>query len=120
MNTEKSLTEMTREIVATFEEYKKTGTVAWTYEIAAKDLSYQIGSLMKLLMQMKGERFAHNKTPQQIKEGISDELADILAEVLFIAHDLGIDIGQAWAKMVQSDEEKIKARGEKEKGSLGN
>ena len=110
MDKEKSLSEMTKEIVATFEKYQKTGTTPWTYEIAAKDLSYQVGSLTKILMQMKGERFADGKNFEQLKYGASDELADILAEVLFISHELGIDIQEAWKQMSMSDEEKISIR----------
>lgn len=106
----KTIPEMTKEIVATFESYKKTGTAEWTHEIAAKDLSYQLGSLTRALMQLKGERFADGKTPEELKKQVADELADILAEVLFIAHELEIDIGESWEKMIDSDNTKIKNR----------
>jgi len=101
---------MTAEIVQTFADYDKTGTAHWTYEIAAKDLMYQVGSLMKLVMQMKGERFAHGKSENELKEAISDEVSDIIADTLFLAHELGIDVSHAWDNMKKSDENKIEKR----------
>ena len=106
----KSIIEMTREIVRTFKKYDKTGTRTWTAEIAAKDLSYQIGSLTKRMMQQKGERYADGLSKKELKRYTADELADILAEVLFISHELDIDIQEAWNAMIGSDTAKIKAR----------
>ncbi len=102
--------QMTEEIVAMYKQYQKTGTKPWTYEIAAKDLSYQVGSLTKLIMQRTGERFADNKSEEELRKGIADELADILAETLFIAHELDIDLTQAWEDMIRSDESKVSVR----------
>ncbi len=110
---EKTIAEMTQDVVRTFAEYDKTGTSTWTYETATKDLVYQVGSLMKLVMQLKGERFAHNKTSEELKMGISDEIADILADTLFIAHELGINVHEAWQGMADSDKNKIEKRSEK-------
>jgi NTP pyrophosphatase (non-canonical NTP hydrolase) len=55
-------------------------------------------------------RHKESKTDTQIKEGIKDELADILAEVLFISQELDIDLEEAWKGMVKSDHAKISAR----------
>ena len=41
---------------------------------------------------------------------MADELVDILAEVLFIAHDLGLDMPAAWDMMIESDHHKIAER----------
>ncbi len=60
-----------------------TQTKPWTYEIASRDLAYQVGSLTKLVMQKTGERHAKGKTEKEIMKDIGDELADILGEVLF-------------------------------------
>jgi len=46
----------------------------------------------------------------QIKAKLSDELADIMAEVLFIAHELDIDLHSAWDNMLASDQKKISER----------
>jgi NTP pyrophosphatase (non-canonical NTP hydrolase) len=106
----KSLDEMTSHVASIFKRYEATGTKPWTYEIAAKDLAYQVGSLTKLIMQKDGERFAKGKTEKELLKDISDELSDILAEVLFIAHELNIDMHEAWEAMAQSDENKISSR----------
>jgi NTP pyrophosphatase (non-canonical NTP hydrolase) len=104
---------MTSQVVKQMGRYKeKMGTKAWDYKIAAKDLPCQIGSLTKMLMQLEGERYRHGKSDQQIRDGISDELADLLSLVLFIAHELKIDIHQAWQGMLMSDEEKFCNRAE--------
>lgn len=111
-NTQKfTIEEMTSQVVEQMDKYaKKMATKQWDYKIAVRDLSYQIGSLTKLLMQLEGERYRHGKSDQTIKEEISDELADVLSEVLFIAHELNINIHQAWHDMFISDEKKFCAR----------
>ena len=106
----KSLHTLQTEIVAQFKEYEKQGTKPWTHDIAANDLSYQIGSLSKVLMQMRNERYDDGLTEQELKAKAADELADIMAEVLFIAHELDIDLYQAWEDMLGSDQKKIRER----------
>lgn len=106
----KSLKEYTEEIVRTFKEYEKTGTVKRDYEIAMQDLPYQIGSLTKRIMQLQNKRHREGINDEQIKEYIGDELADIFAEVLFIAHELGIDVDEYRTKMLRSDQQKIEQR----------
>lgn len=107
MTNRKSIAELTAEVQAIYKEYRATGTAPWTYDIAAKDLPYQVGSLMKRIMQLRGERHADNKSETALKNEIGDELADILAEVLFIASELEIDILSAWDRMLASDHTKI-------------
>ncbi len=107
---QKTISEMTKEVVKIFRKYSTTGTNPWTYKTAVQDLSYQVGSLTKLMLQLSHDRYAEGKSEEEIKAGISDELADIMAEVLFIAHQLDIDIHAAWAAMLKSDETKIKDR----------
>lgn len=104
------ITEMQKQIVDTFNEYDRQGTVHWTYDIAATDLQYQIGNLTKAILQLRGFRYAEGLTPEEIKHRISDELADIMAEVLFIAHELDINMEQAWDTMLKSDKTKIDTR----------
>lgn len=107
---EKPLSYFRRYALKIFKEYEKTRTVRWTYDIAAKDMSYQVGSLIKRIMQYRNERYADGLSKKEIKGHIADELADILAEVLFISHELDIDIEKAWAGMADSDKKKISAR----------
>lgn len=106
----KTLKDYTEEIVDIFKEYDRTGTKTWNYKIAAFDLSYQIGSLAKRVAQLDGERYADGLSKEEIKKHIADELADIFAETLFIAHDLGIDLEQGWEDMKTSDQKKIETR----------
>lgn len=106
---QKNLEQLTAEIVATYKSYESTGTKPWDYLIASRDLSYQVGSLTKVIMQMSGERYSKS-SPEELKSLAADELADILAEVLFIAKQIDIDMYQAWAKMIGSDETKIEER----------
>jgi NTP pyrophosphatase (non-canonical NTP hydrolase) len=105
-----TLHQLTDEIVAVYKRYEATGTAKWTHEIAAKDLAYQLGSLTKALMQLRGERHAGGKTPEQLRAAVGDELADILAETLFIARELDIDLAASWQAMVASDDAKITER----------
>ncbi len=105
----KTLHDLTNEIVAIYKSYESTGTKPWDYLVASRDLSYQVGSLTKVIMQLSKERYTKD-SPETLKSQAADELADILAEVLFIAKELDIDMYQAWGKMIGSDEEKIAER----------
>ena len=110
MPADKTLPELTKEVVQIFAEYDKTGTNTWNYEIAAHDLPYQVGSLTKVVSQLKGNRYADGLSKEELLRKASDELADIMAEVLFVAHDLNIDMYEPWNGMVGSDQAKIKER----------
>lgn len=101
---------MTEDVVRTFDAYMAQGTARWRYKTAALDLSYQVGSLAKRILQLDGERYPEGLSKEEIKAKIPDELADIMAEVLFIAHELGIDMNQAWESMIKSDNKKIEER----------
>jgi len=106
----KTLDQLTQEIVAVYKEYAKQGTLDWDYRATTTDLSYQVGSLAKVVMQMQNLRYRDGLSDEELKKKAGDELADILAEVLIIANDLGIDMNQAWNNMIQSDQNKISER----------
>lgn len=105
-----SLTEMQANVVQVAKDYRRTGTIEWNYDIATKDLSYQVGMLAKRIMQYRNERFSEGLKQNEIKDLIANELADILAGVLFVSHDLEIDLHRAWAQMIESDKIKISSR----------
>lgn len=107
---EKTLGELTSMAKASFAQYDKQGTKHWTWETAAKDLPYQVGSLSKVLLQLSGERFNDGKTREQLDWQLRNELADILAEVLYIASELDIDMSQAMTEMCCDDTKKVKSR----------
>ena len=95
-------------VIKSFSNYdENTPTVEWNYHIAARDLAYQIGSLTKALMQLDGERFDEEKSESELRDIVADELADILAETLYIAHELDISMSEALDAMVESDNKKI-------------
>lgn len=109
-NMSKTLDQLTTEVVKIFNSYDKQGTNTWDYKTAAFDLTYQLGSLAKRISQLEGNRYADGLSREQIVPLVADELADILAEVLFIAHDLKIDMNASFEAMIASDTEKIKLR----------
>jgi len=106
----KLISELQQDVLKIYRAYEKTGTNKWTYQTALIDLQYQIGSLAKCALQLRGDRFNEGKTASQLNAAMGDELADILAEALFIAHELGIDLSEAWENMLQSDKSKIATR----------
>lgn len=73
-------------------------------------MAYQIGSLNKVMLQLSGDRWADGKDKEMLEAEFRDELADILAEVLYIASERGIDMNQAMGEMVQSDTKKVEER----------
>jgi len=105
-----TLSKLTHQVVEQFSHYTQTGTKSWTYQTAATDLPFQVGSLLKLIMQLNGERYRNEKSDETIRIAIADELADILSLVLFIAYELNIDIYQAFDQMLKSDAQKFAER----------
>jgi len=105
-----TISQLTQIVRDSFAQYDKQGTKHWTWEVAAKDLAYQIGSLNKVMLQLSGDRWADGKDKNTLEAEFSDELADILAEVLYIASERGIDMNQAMGEMVQSDTKKVEER----------
>lgn len=109
----KTIKKYTEDAVKTMRSYDKTGTKKWDAKTALFDMPVQVGSLVKAFMQYDNMRFASGATKKELKERMSDELADIFTEVLFVAHELNIDIEEAFQHMLESDKEKVKARGKK-------
>lgn len=105
-----TLKELTKKQMIVWDYYFKQGTNPWTADIAIQDLTYQIGSLSKLNLQLKNCRFRHDMDDETIKTKIADELADILAETLFIASEMGIDMDKAFNDMLDTDIRKITER----------
>lgn len=110
MTKNKSLQEMTQDVQKSIKMYPNVGTKPWDYQIAAKDIAVQAGSLIKLIMQLNNERYGHGKSESMLKAAISDELADILSLVLYVADELDIDINEAWENMLESDNNKVTER----------
>lgn len=106
----RDLSKLTEEVVQVFSEYDAQGTKHWGYKEAMADLPYQLGSLAKRMGQLDGMRYADGLSSEELKKYIADELADILAESLFIAHELHIDLDTAFDAMFASDRKKIAER----------
>jgi hypothetical protein len=105
-----TITQLTKLVKDSFGTYDAQGTSHWTWEVAAKDLAYQIGSLNKVILQLAEYRWADGKSKEEPEADFRDELADILAEVLYIAAERGIDMNKAMDEMVQSDQKKVSER----------
>lgn len=103
----KSLDELQGDVVRIYAEYETTGTNRWTHQTALIDLQYQIGALAKCILQLQGNRFNEGKSTRELHASIGDELADILAEVLFIAHELNVDLMKSWSRMLEADQKKL-------------
>ncbi len=108
--TDYTLTELTKLVHDSFASYDTQGTTHWTWETAAKDLAYQIGSLTKVMLQLSNERWDDGKSKAELEIAFRNELADIMAEVLYIAHERGIDMNQAMDEMFADDHKKVSER----------
>jgi hypothetical protein len=105
-----TITELTKTVKASFAKYDKQGTDHWTWEVAAKDLAYQIGSLNKVMLQLSRHRWADGKDTETLEADFRNELADILAEVLYIAGERNIDMNIAMDEMYADDQRKVDER----------
>lgn len=106
----KDLKDMRDELLEVWNTYHTQGTIPWTHETAIQDLQYQIGSLSKIFLQLKKYRYNEELSEEELMSKLADELADILSETIFIADGFGIDLSQAWDKMLDSDRNKIAKR----------
>jgi hypothetical protein len=107
---DKTISQLTKDVKESFGKYDLQGTKHWTWETAARDLPYQVGSLSKVLLQLSGDRYKEGKDDDALQWQLRNELADILAEVLYIAGELDIDMNQAMAEMVSDDTKKVAER----------
>jgi hypothetical protein len=107
-----TISELTKAVKASFAKYDKQGTDHWTWEVAAKDLAYQIGSLNKVMLQLAGYRWADGKDKETLEADFRNELADILAEVLYIASERNVDMNVAMDEMVADYQRKVSKRTE--------
>lgn len=98
------------ELNEVWQHYIKQGTHPWTYETAAADLPYQVGSIAKIMLQLKGLRYDEGLSKEELMISLADELADVMAETIFIAGEMGIDLDKAWKDMLKSDIKKITER----------
>lgn len=105
-----TINEITKAVRNSFAKYDNQGTKHWDWEVAAKDLAYQIGSLNKVMLQLSDHRWADGKDKEALEEDFRNELADILAEVLYIASERGIDMNRAMDEMVADDQRKVTER----------
>ncbi|HLC91492.1 MAG TPA: hypothetical protein VJC09_00390 [Candidatus Saccharimonadales bacterium] len=105
-----TITQLTNAVKASFAKYDKQGTNHWTWEVAARDLSYQIGSLNKVMLQISGDRWADGKEKETLEADFRNELADIIAEVLYIAAERDIDMNRAMDEMIADDQHKVSKR----------
>jgi hypothetical protein len=48
--------ELSHAVKSSLATYDTQGTTHWTWEVAAQDLGYQIGSLQKVILQIKNYR----------------------------------------------------------------
>jgi len=106
----KTLEEMKKDVLMTFDNYDQQGTDHWGHEEATYDLAYQVGMLTKRVFQLNNKRFDDGLSRPELLELAADECADIIANTLYVAHELGIDIEQAWRGMLASDARKIEER----------
>jgi len=105
-----TINQLSQAVRNSFAKYAKQGTDHWTWEVAAKDLAYQIGSLNKVMLQLSNHRWADGKSKDALETEFRNELADILAEVLYIASERGIDMNVAMDEMVADDRRKVSER----------
>ncbi len=100
----------TTDILAIFEQYLTQGTKPWNASVASRDLSYQTGTLSKILLQLDGYVHDHGLTREELLSQAELDIGDILSLTLFIAHKLGIDPDHAFQRQLGSDLQKIHER----------
>jgi len=105
-----SLEEISKAMVGNMRHYEVTGTKAWDARMALRDLAYQAGGLLKLDMQLNGERHRQGQSEEEILQNIEMELAEVMALSLFAASKLGLDVKAGFQKMLDIDKAKIAGR----------
>ena len=104
------ISEITKAMKKNMIQYRKTGTTPWGHSTAMVDLGYQAGHLLKLKMQLDGERHREGRSKAQLCKLIETELAEVIAISAFIADDLKLDLAAGFQNMLDADKKKIRQR----------
>ena len=98
------------DVLVIFDQYLLQGTKPWTADTACRDLSYQVGTLSKILLQLDGFVHDHGLTREEMLGAAKLDIGDILTLTLFIAHQLGINPDRAFREQLRDDIKKIRSR----------
>jgi dCTP diphosphatase len=79
----------------------------------ALSLSLEVGELLELMQWKNGQELTDHLNAN--KQAVSEELADVFGWLLYLAHDLQIDLGEALYKKIEKNA--IKYPIEKSKGT---
>ena len=82
-------------------------------------LMEEVGEFSRLIARTHGEQsFKHGKEPADIKEAISDEMADILFVLTCLANQMDIDLEKAIEKNLQKKTNRDSQRHQENKNLL--
>ncbi|NKB67871.1 MAG: hypothetical protein GKR89_12490 [Candidatus Latescibacteria bacterium] len=83
----------------------------WGAEGAVIELTKQVGELARHIMVAEGYYYKNRPGYSAEKEGIGDELADILAQLIRLADHYEIDLVEAHIKARQAEDESLQKKG---------
>lgn len=92
------------------ERFEKVEGKEWGVEGAVMELAKQVGELSKLVMAYEGY-YIDDPRRTGTKEGIADELADILYAVIRVARHYHIDLLQAHLDARAAEDRSLRAVG---------
>lgn len=94
-----------------YHRFEKVEGKPWGINGAMIELTKQMGDLSKCIMLQENYYSYQGKKPENLKENIGNELADILGQLIRIADCYGIDLEEAH-KAARADEDMaLKRRG---------
>ncbi len=99
-----------KDAVCMVEHYLAQGTKSWDLREISMDLSYQVGTLVKLIMQESGHVYCDGIPSEDIRALMALDIADILSLALIMAYRLGIDPDEAFIEHLKFTLTKINER----------
>ena len=104
------LKELEKKYIQIVERFNKIEGTDWKGEAATFELMKQVGELSKWIM-MKEKYYAFVEDDEVALKHVGNELADIMAQVIRIAHIYDIDLENAFIDARRDENDYLQTRG---------
>ncbi|WP_019927799.1 MazG nucleotide pyrophosphohydrolase domain-containing protein [Nocardia sp. BMG111209] len=83
------------ELDAVSQRYAQRHGIRRTPEWYVMKIAEESGELMQQFLAETGQGRSRGKTPEQLRDSVDDEIADVLCHVVLLAHHRGMDLQAA-------------------------
>ena len=93
-----NITELTSKVEEVSRAYTSRYGIERDSDWFVLKLQEELGELIQTYLMMIGKARTKGKTPDELKQGLEEEIADVLGHVLLLANHYGVDMDSAMKK----------------------